>query len=154
MVSKSPLLSRIRLNGFSMLVVLLHHAFHGTHTAVAQHQAVHLCLIFLRPVHAQVELAPLPKRKRQDADVLVQALEERLVVGVPAHRLAAVLIEVDVATVWPLARLAQTAVRHVDCHDLVHPVRENLRLHLDAPVAVAARAPRLDHPCGLAWDDA
>mmetsp|Transcript_7237 Transcript_7237/g.19792 ORF Transcript_7237/g.19792 Transcript_7237/m.19792 type:complete len:231 (+) Transcript_7237:235-927(+) len=127
-----------------MLIMLLHHTLHRAQVSVAKRQHQWPFGIS-RTVGAHLEFAALAEREGDDPYVLVPSLEESLVVSMPAHGVIPVLIQVEIAGIWPL-NLSETAVTHDLPHEILHPGRKGLRCHFGPPVAVPARTPIQYHP--------
>mmetsp|Transcript_106857 Transcript_106857/g.312368 ORF Transcript_106857/g.312368 Transcript_106857/m.312368 type:complete len:235 (-) Transcript_106857:588-1292(-) len=144
----------IVLFGYAVLEVLLRHTLHGHEVPTGQHHSPVLLLALLGPVCAQLKLPPHAEGQGEDANVLELALEEPLIICMPADRHTAILVEVHIAASGPIVGRLDAAIGHDLLHEVHHPGGILLRLHLDAPVAVGASATLFHHPGRLPGDGA
>lgn len=87
-----------------MKQVLLEHSLHRAEVPVAKVEQADLpLLLVLRPDIARLETPLLAQRQREHLRITVLRLKEFLVVGMPADGVRAILIQVHVAAVGPLA---------------------------------------------------
>ncbi len=93
-----------------MFVIFLGEAFHGAEVAVREDDAP---LPTSVPAGLQAELAFLPQGQRNYTAILVPALEQALIVGMPSYRAPFAVVPVQIAAVRPAGRRgAETAERH------------------------------------------
>lgn len=135
----------------SVLIVFLHHAFHGAEVAVPEHKCVNWPLPCSWMVCTKLKLSLLTQGQRQYPDVLELALEDALIVRMPTYRRLTILINIHIATVRPLGFSGTPKHGHDYLHELFHKRWEHLRLDLDASVAICAVAAVSHHPGRLSW---
>merc|ERR1712070_552464 len=99
-----------------MLEMLLQHALHSSQVTIAELDCSVRLLALLRPVGSNLKLSRHPERKRDNADVVKLSLKKSLVIRVPPHRHAAILIKVEIAGVRPSVYISETSHRHKYLH--------------------------------------
>mmetsp|Transcript_72454 Transcript_72454/g.155157 ORF Transcript_72454/g.155157 Transcript_72454/m.155157 type:complete len:213 (+) Transcript_72454:179-817(+) len=130
--------------GHFMEVVALEAALHRAEVAVTHNRGHRLRMrICLSLLPLQLELAAGAQRKTKNASIVVFGLEDLLVVCVPSHRITAVPVEVNVATVG-LAIGCEACHRRTIFPNLANNTRLNGWWHSDARILVDARATRHD----------
>mmetsp|Transcript_61971 Transcript_61971/g.134313 ORF Transcript_61971/g.134313 Transcript_61971/m.134313 type:complete len:387 (-) Transcript_61971:411-1571(-) len=134
-----------------MVVVLLRKALHGADVTIFEFEAV-LGALTLDGLNGSKLKGPgLPKRDGDDPDVEPPPLEKLLVIGMPTYGHLPVFVEVKITAVRP-SIWGHTTAAHDRLHDVFHPAGEDLRLDVDAPIAVRTTAPRGQHPRRLSRD--
>mmetsp|Transcript_69977 Transcript_69977/g.200546 ORF Transcript_69977/g.200546 Transcript_69977/m.200546 type:complete len:470 (-) Transcript_69977:835-2244(-) len=100
------------LLGHAVLVVLLQHPLHGHQVSIAQDHSSDGLLPILWPIGPYLELSCRAQGQGDDRDVPELALEQHLIVRVPADGHASVHVEVQVARIGPVALVRNATHAH------------------------------------------
>merc|ERR1711963_303583 len=102
-----------------------------------------------RPIQYQLKCPHRSQRERYNGAITKFALKHLFIVSVPTYRHVAILIQIEIATIWPSALPPDATKRHERLKKFDHPGWKFCWVDLDTTIFICTSAPLSGHPISL-----